>query len=727
LFKDGTDATGAHPNTDWLKLLYSRPGYEQNHDISMSGGDNKSQYMVSLGYLDQEGNVAKADYKKYNARFNVNSQLNKNFAMNANLAYLYAPFTEPLSTYYPSFSQIIRQANRISNTVPYKWPNGAYGYVADGSPMAWLESPSINQWQSYVLTGNVGLDWSPVSGLHLRPMLGYRLTMDQQQQYVSDIQYYSGGAKEITPIPTKWQGPNNLTNAADRTTYTILQMLADYKKTIQNNNFKLLIGASQEYSIYNYFSAYRQGFLNNAITQLNAAPQTGQNTSGTANNWALQSLFGRFNYNYAEKYLFEANLRLDGSSRFVEGQRWGTFPSFSAGWVISKEPFFANLLNSINLLKLRASWGRLGNQQISNYPTISVVAPGQLYSFNQTLASGLAPTTGANTNITWESTTVSDGGVDVAFLGNRLNASIDYFSKITNNILMVLPVAAPFAVSAPYQNAGAMTNKGVEVSIGYKDKIGNVNLSFDGNMSYIKNEVTDLHGTGPIINGGTFYQVGYPFYSLYGYKCLGIYQNESQVKGSAVINPTVGPGDLIYEDVNHDGVINSKDEVYLGSYFPKVTYGFTAIADWNNFEISLFFQGDAGVKAAGGNLIGLVGPDVQKPTSVFVNAWTPTNHSTTFPRVWYKYSQNDPSSTPSSFWVKNDSYLRLKNLTIAYNLPKTIVDKIHLHGVKIYYSGQNILTFTKFYSWIDPEIGSTGSIYNYPQVMVNSIGLNVTF
>jgi TonB-linked SusC/RagA family outer membrane protein len=727
MFQDGSDKTGAHPNTDWLALAYSQKGYQSSHNISLNGGDEKTRYMFSVGYFDQQGNVVKTQYEKYNMRFNLNSQVYKNLGFNANIGYLYAPFSEPVSTYATSFSQIIRQVNRISNTVPYKWENGAYGYVSDGSPMAWLESSSANKWQNYTFTGNIGLDYSPITGLHLKPSFGYRMANGMQQQFVSDIQYYKGGAAGTPLTPTKYQGPNNITNTADRTTYTLLQMLAEYEKAFGQHHFRLLAGASQEYSKYNNFSAYRQGFLNNSITEINAAPADGQVAKGYANDWALQSVFGRLTYDWADKYLFEANLRYDGSSRFAPGKQWGGFPSFSAGWVISKESFFDNLTSTVNLLKLRASWGRLGNQQISNYPTIATVAPGQVYSFNQALASGIAPKAGANADIQWESTETYGAAIDAAFLKNKLTFSFDLFNKNTNNILMVLPIGAPYALDAPFQNAGAMTNKGFEINLGYADRIGKVNYSVNGNMTYTKNTVTDLKGAGPFISGGTFYDVGYPFQSLYGLQAEGIYQTKDDVKGTAVINSKVGPGDIKYKDQNNDGVIDAKDRVYLGTYFPKYTFGLTANAGYKGFQLSLFFQGAAGVKASGGNLIGQIGADVQKPTSVFLDRWTPDNHSTVFPRAWYKYTQNDPGTNPSSFWVKDASYVRLKNIQLSYTLPQAWTSKAHLSNVKIFYSGQNVLTFTKFYKWIDPEIGSAGSIYSYPQVMVNSIGLNVTF
>ncbi|NLR80425.1 TonB-dependent receptor [Chitinophaga eiseniae] len=727
LFKDGSDRSGAHPNTDWLGLFYSQPGYQSSNNVSINGGDEKTRYMFSVGYFNQQGNVPETKYEKYNMRFNLNSQVSKKFGFNANVSYLYAPFNEPVSSYYPSFAQIIGLVNGIASTVPYKWQNGAYGYVSNGSPMAWLESGSFNKWQNYTFTGNIGLDYAPVTGLHLRPSFGYRLAMGQQQQFVSDIQYYKGGPEGTPLTPTKYQGPNNLTNTSDRTTYTLLQMLAEYEKALGQHHFKLLGGASKEYSIYNNASAYRQGFLNNAITQLNAAPADGQTAKGYANDWALQSVFGRFNYDWADKYLFEANIRYDGSSRFAPGKQWGAFPSFSAGWVISEESFFGNLKNSVNLLKLRGSWGRLGNQQISNYPAIATVSPGQVYSFNQSLVSGIAPTAGANTDIQWEKTETYGVGIDAALLQNRLNFSFDLFNKNTSNILMVLPIGAPYALSAPFQNAGAMTNKGFELNIGYSDNVGKVKYTLNGNVTYTKNSVTDLKGAGPFIGFGTFYDVNYPFYSLYGLQATGIYRTKEEVTGTAVINPVVSAGDIKYKDQNNDGKIDAKDRVYLGSYFPKYTFGLTATAAYKNFQLSLFFQGAAGVKSNASNLIGSIGGDSRKPTSLFLDRWTPQNPSAPLPRAWYRYTQNDPFINPSSFWIKDASYVRLKNIALSYSIPKSWIAKVHLTNMRIFYSGQNVLTLTKFYKGIDPEIGSRANPSSYPQVMVNTIGLNVTF
>ncbi|WP_052272825.1 TonB-dependent receptor [Flavihumibacter solisilvae] len=728
-FKNGSDPT--HPNTDWLDLFYTEPGYQQNHYMSVGGGDGKTQYMFSLGYFDQDGNVKGTNYKKYSTRFNINSKISEKFTVTANLAYRHAPFSEPVSTYATGFSQIVRMINRVSNTVPYKYPNGAYGYVADGSPMAWLEAGSFNKTKGDILTTNFGADWEIIKGLHFRPAIAYRANSSRRQQFVKDIQYYSGTTGE----PTKYQGPNNLIESSDKTSYTNLQAILEYQKNIaRNHHVGILVGATQEHEIYNYLYAYRQGFLNNTLTELNAAPKDGQQNEGYSREWALQSYFGRLNYDYKGRYLFEADLRRDGSSRFAPENRWAVFPSFSAGWNISKEKFFDRLLPAVNSMKLRGSWGQLGNQNVVGYyPTFSSISPGVNYSFNQTLASGIAPKNGANADIQWEATTTTGIGLDAAFLQNRLEFTADYFQRKTTDILLNLPVGAVYGLTAPYQNAGSVSNRGWEFSSRYRNNYKSLSYDVSANVSFIKNEVTDLKGSGPYISGGTFTEVGYPINSLYGYISDGIFQTQEEIDNHATQSGgKIEPGDLKYRDISGpqgkpDGVIDGNDRTYLGTYFPEVTYGFTLGAQWKGFDLSIFFQGAGGVKVASGNLVGEVGPDVNKPTSVYLDRWTPDNPSASFPRLSYGYKQNSPTSNPSSFWVKNASYLRLKNLMLGYNLPTSLISKAGLKNVKIYYSGQNILTLTNFYKWIDPEIGSTGSINSYPQVVVNTLGINVSF
>lgn len=724
--KDGSDPYN-YPDTDWLKLFYNRAALQTNHYLRVGGGDGNTQYSFSLGYFDQYGNVDGLRNEKYSTRFNINTKVSDKFSINGNLAYQYTPTVEPISSYAPSFSSMLKLLNRISNTVVNQYPNGQYGYVGDGNPMAWLNSGSENKTLATTLTASFGADWEVLKNLHFRPAVQYRGTSGQRKQFMEKIEYFS----QTTGAVTKTQGPNQLYQTSDRNTYYNLQALLEYKLDLgEKHHFNFLGGATKEYNLYEFMSAYRQDFLNNELTEINAGPSAGQKTEGYSNDWALQGYFGRFNYNFDDRYLFEANYRYDGSSRFVGDNRWAAFPSFSAGWNISNEQFFEPIKEVVNSLKFRASWGQLGNQQASsNYPTYATVESGQNYSFNQSLAPGIAPNKGANANAKWETTTATDFGLDVSLLNNSLSFTVDYFTKKTDDILMSLPVGDVYGLDAPVVNAGSVSNKGWEFSGKYSTNINEVKLDLGANLTYINNEITDLKGVGPIVGAGsiTFQQVGYPINSLYGYKAEGIFRTQQEVNDHATQGSTTGPGDLKYKDINNDGKIDANDRTFLGTYFPKTTYGFNIGATYKAFEVSAFFQGAAGVKANVSTMIGQIGGSSSKPTSAFLDSWTVDNPDASFPRLWTSYKQNDPESTPSSFWVKDASYLRLKSLMVAFNFPESLNKKIGVVNAKIYYSGQNILTFTNFYSWIDPEVGSNASIYSYPQVITNSIGLSVNF
>ncbi|MFH6989432.1 TonB-dependent receptor [Flavobacterium collinsii] len=729
--KDGSDPYN-YPDTDWLNAFYKRTALQSNHYLRVSGGDGNSQYSFSLGYFDQNGNVDGLRNQKYSSRFNISSKVSDKLSISGNIAYQYTPTIEPISSYAPGFSSMLKLLNRISNTVVNQYSNGQYGYVGDGNPMAWLNSGSENKTIASTLTANFGADWELLKNLHFRPALQYRGTSGQRKQFMEKIEYFS----QLTGLATKTQGPNQLYQTADKNTYYNIQALLDYKLDLgEKHHLNFLGGATKEYSNYEFMSAFRQDFLNNELTEINAGPSAGQKTEGYSNDWALQGYFGRFNYNYNDRYLFEANYRYDGSSRFTGNNRWAAFPSFSAGWNISNEHFFEPITEVVNSLKFRASWGQLGNQQTTvngvatTYPTYATVESGQNHSFNQSLAPGIAPNSGANPNAKWETTTATDFGLDATFLNNKLSVTVDYFTKVTDDILMTLPVGEVYGLKAPVVNAGSVSNKGWEFSAKYNVNINEVKLDLGANLTYINNEITDLKGVGPIVGDGsiTFQQVGYPINSLYGYICEGIFRTQKEVLDHAKQNSNTAPGDLKYKDINNDGKIDAGDRTFLGTYFPKTTYGFNIGATYKAFEISAFFQGAAGVKANVSSMIGQIGGSSSKPTTAFLDNWTVDNPDASFPRLWTSYKQNDPESTPSSFWVKDASYLRLKALMVAFNFPESLTKKLGIANAKIYYSGQNILTFTNFYSWIDPETGSNASVYSYPQVVTNSIGLSINF
>ncbi|MGN8068643.1 SusC/RagA family TonB-linked outer membrane protein [Mucilaginibacter sp. 22184] len=738
LFKNQTDPD-THPNTDWQSFLYKGSGLQQNHAVNASGGDDKTQYAFSLGYFQQDGIIQKSNYKRYSTRMNINSAITKNLSVNANLSFLYAPTEAPDGLGGGDIGGIIGTTAAMSSTVVNQYKNGVYNYLSFGNPISWLNSPGYNNNQNSLFTGNAGADWEPIKGLHFKPSFAYRYNANPSQEFKPADTYYD--PKHPTTVLTTIS-QSSIANANSTNNYYNLQALLEYDRHFGKHSINILAGSSQELTTYRYLYAYRQNFLNSSLSEINAAPSLGQQNGGTSSQLALLSYFGRARYAYDDKYLFEANLRDDGSSRFIQGQRWGLYPSFSAGWNISKEAFFSSLSNAIPMLKLRGSWGKLGNQTLGSpgglnipaaYPGILVISSGQNYSFNQTLAPGIALNNGANPNITWEKTTTTDVGLDMELLNSNLTFTADYFVKNTNDILLQLPASNVYGFSTPYQNAGAVRNSGWEFSAAYRNKIGNVSYNIAVNASFITNKITDLAGTGSISSGRV---VGYPLQAFYGYQVEGIFQTQQQVTDHAKQSGgVIGPGDLMYKDISGpngkpDGVIDGNDRVYLGSPFPKTTFGFTLGAGWKGFNVSGFFQGALGVKnyVQGFELGSLQQANIGNPTTALLDAWTPTNTSATFPRLWSTYTQNNPQSFVSSFWVRNASYLRLKNLLVSYTLPANTLAKLGVKGVKIYYSGQNILTFTSFYKWVDPETTTGNNAYgSYPQLKTNTLGLEVTF
>lgn len=748
LFKNQTDPD-THPNTDWQGFLYKGSGFQQNHAVNVSGGDEKTQYAFSLGYFQQDGIIEKSNFKRYSTRMNINSAITKNFSVNANLSFLYAPTQAPDGLGGGDIGGIIGTTAAMSSTVVNQYKNGVYNYLSFGNPIAWLNSPGYNNNQNTLFTGNAGADWELVKGLHFKPSFAYRYNANPTQEFKpADVYYDPKNPASVQATISQ----SSLANANVVNSYYNLQGLMEYDRHFGKHAINVLAGASQELTNYQYLYAYRQNFLNSSLSQINAAPSLGQQNAGTASQLALLSYFGRARYSYDDKYLLEANIRDDGSSRFARGQQWGVFPSFSAGWNISKESFFESLSNTIPLLKLRASWGKLGNQTLANpnngsqtlasmgglnivspYPAISVISSGQNYSFNQTLAPGIALNNGANPLITWEKSTTTDVGFDMELMNSKLSFTADYFVKNTKDILLQLPASSVYGFTTPYQNAGSVRNKGWEFGAAYRDKIGSVSYNIAINASFITNKITDLAGTGSISSGLV---VGEPIKAFYGYQVEGIFQTQQQVAQHAKQSGgVIGPGDLMYKDISGpngkpDGVIDGNDRTYLGTPFPKTTFGFTLGAGWKGFNVSAFFQGALGVKnyVQGFELGSLQQANIGNPTTALLDAWTPTNTSATFPRLWSTYSQNNPQSFVSSFWVRNASYLRLKNLLVSYNIPGKPLQRIGVKGVRVYYSGQNILTFTSFYKWVDPETSAGNNAYgSYPQLKTNTLGIEVSF
>ncbi|HTN37212.1 MAG TPA: SusC/RagA family TonB-linked outer membrane protein, partial [Arachidicoccus sp.] len=401
-FKSGSDPYN-FPNTDWLGLFYKGSGIQQNHYVSVTGGNDNTQYAFSAGLFDQKGIVDKTEAKRYTTRFNINTTLSQHLTASGSLAFTYSGKGEPSNPYTSEFTQLVRQINRISPIIPYKFENGNYGHISDGNPMAWLEGKSFAAYKNYDLVANGGLDWEITKGLHFKPSIAYVMGALHEKHFTADQQYYN-----VDGSPSFYQGPNSVKDVNHFNNVVTFQDLLEYTKAFGDHHFKALGGYSQEYTKFTYDDGFRKGLLNNDLSDINLGSTDGQTTSGYTYDLGLRSFFGRINYDFDNKYLFEANIRYDGSSRFAPDKRWFVFPSFSAGWNLDKETFFESLKPVFSSLKLRGSWGKLGNQNVvvsggtidqTYYPYIPVIATGQNYTFGGTapdIASGIAPITGAN-------------------------------------------------------------------------------------------------------------------------------------------------------------------------------------------------------------------------------------------------------------------------------------------------------------------------------------------
>ena len=738
LFKNGTDPDG-HPNTDWLGLLYNGSGFQQSHNLQVTGGTEDVQYMASGGYLGQKGVIKIANSDRYNLRTNVGAKVSERLRFDLGLAYNYQRITEPVNPYTGDMAQIFRQVNRIPNFIPYKYSNGVYGRGSDGNPIAWMDQESMDNMIYKHTQVNFSGEFKILEGLKVKQVIGFQPIDNMSSKFVKDIQYYEQNG-DLRPK----QGVNNLTVYNFQSERLTFQTLLTYDKKIGQHQFNLLGGFMDETFKADFSSAYAQGFLNHDFSELNLGSKDGMKVDGGAQKLILRSFFGRINYAFADKYLVEANVRRDGTSRFLGNNRWSTFPSFSAGWRISQEDFFQEsaLANAISELKLRGGWGKLGNQQLAAttdnaypsadayYPGIFTIAPGFGYPFGTEVSSGGATVQSANPLLRWEATTSTNIGMDLNFK-NNLGFVFEYFDRRTDGVLLKLPVSNLYGLPAPFQNAGKVQNNGVELQVNYNNSIGDFKYSIAANGSYINNKIKKWASDEAQVNGTFYvYEQGLPIRSFYGYESAGIYRSDEEYTNSGIlgVNGDIGAGDIIYKDQNGDKKIDGNDRVYLGSPDPKYIFGLTTNMSYKNFDLSLFFQGAAKVKGYlwGEAIGGISGSD--KPTTIYADRFNAeTNPNGSMPRALTSWSQNNPSGTPSDFWIQNASYLRLKNITFGYTLPKSFTDRIGIKGAKLYYSGQNLLTFTGFAKGFDPEAPADSRGNYYPQVKTNVFGVNVNF
>ena len=733
-FKDGNDPL--YPDTDWYDLAY-KTGVQHRHNVNINGGSENVKYMASLGYLNQTGILPNTGREQFNARTNLDMKINKRLSARMNLSFIKNDYSDASSAYYGGSSdQIIRQLNLIAPWIVARYDDGTWGTISDGSPIAWLDSGMKVNRDNYNFSGMAAVDYEIFDGL--------KLTL--QGAYVNNLQNYNYFQKYIKYNENKESDPSQLDERFykwDRTNY---DALLNYNKNFGKHNIKGLLGWHTEKYNYKYQKAVRKKFPNNELTDMNAGDASTQSNEGYTAELAMISWFARINYDFAGKYLLEANIRADASSRFAEGHRWGYFPSFSGAWRISEEAFMESAKDSwLSGLKLRASWGQLGNQDAlsgSNndyYPALNTYNLDSKYAFGGSLNSGYYQRKYRLETISWEKASTWGVGVDFT-LFNKLNGSLDYYNRKTTGIIMDVTVPKEFALDAYKDNVGSMRNSGIEINLSYNTKIGQVDFGIAGNFSYNKNEILDLGGGDPnkYLDATDGYsqrnKVGEAMNSYYIYRADGFFnsQEEADAYTAKYGNPfgkTFKAGDLRYVDTNKDGKLTADDREYCGSSDPKIIYGFNINAGWKGIDLSLMFNGAAGVKRLfdGYEVYGNFSGDAAHPATIWRDAWTPDNHDASMPRIFYDTNSASSSrSVQSDFWLQDTSYLRLKNLQLGYTLPKGWLNSVGVENIRIYYSVENLLTFDKMKINIDPE-STSQRLSSYPLLRTHAFGVNVTF
>ncbi len=737
---DGSDPN-YFANTNWVNEMFKPSGSLQNHNISVNGGNEKSGYFLSYGYIKDNGFITGDAFKahRHNVRLRLNTEIIDRVQLDGNISYIDRFDSEP-SQGTARDGGVIYSAHQISPLVPVRFTSGGWGYGGGSqNPIAIASLGGQNHFGSQQLSGNVNATIRIMEGLSVKAQYGLIIDNSLRNEQVNTIRYYypENNLLWYTSNPV-----NNVTTTDYLSRNQNLFFQGDYAKKLGRHDFKVLVGYSQEWLRFDRFLATRQNIVSESLPILNIG--SGIQTNGSqAYHRAIRSTFGRFNYSFASKYLLEVNYRLDATSRFAEQNRWKGFPSFSAGWLLSEEKFMGWSRDVLSSAKIRGSYGKLGNENLGTnyYPYLSVMQGVATMPIGGVLTNGYAQTVAANPDLFWETHEMSNIGVDLTFLRNKLEINADYFVKNTRDILASIPLPDVLGVGEPQQNLISVRNKGWELAINWKDNIGKLDYSFRFNISDVKNQITDLGGVNPVI-GDQVRMPGQPIDAFYGLVADRISQESDYDFDAATGRYTpkfpvlvadrnfLAPGDIIYRDLSGpdgkpDGVITlDSDRQVIGNPYPRYTYGFRGTANYRGFDLAFFLQG---VLKSNGYILGPARHafinESTNPQKVHLDRWTPENTDASYPRLTYQRSHNQRFS---SFWLENGAYLRMKNLQVGYTLPTSLTTRLRIQRLRFYASADNLFTVSDFFYAYDPETPLTnGGLY--PQLKIFTFGINVNF
>ncbi len=735
-------------STNWMDEI-SRTAFMHNYSIGISGG-KADDYKFNLGinYLNQEGTVKKTKYERINLRQSSEKAVIKNYlTVGTNLS-ISKSNSSGINEYsnsglYDANYGVISNAIRVEPVVPAVKPDGTYGsspYIDYYNPLADIVYTDQGD-KSWTVIGNVYGELEIVKGLKFKSSFGAEIRRNEYKSFVP-VYFVSNSQKNEESSLSKTHVNGNY--------YTFENTLTYIKTLAEKHSLNVLIGYTNEWGKRETLGLSGHDFIGEAPNlhyidaTLNKNKITGTNN---ATDYGLISYLGRLHYEFDNRYLLTASIRRDGSSKFSKDNRWGNFPSFALGWRIDNEKFFKSLnANWISSLKLRAGWGQIGNQNIGSYLDRSLLSLWAQYGAlfgagsNKTLYQGIAVRRLGNSNIKWETTESANVGIDASFLNNRLIFSFEYYDKTTKDMLLAAPMPKYMGYTDnTYTNIGAANNRGVELSMEWRDQINDFRYNIAFNFSTIRNRMTKLNGGTPIPSGvlrqqyATYTNEGLPIGAFWGYVTDGLIQTESQlaeVKKNGYL-PNAELGDVYFVDMNEDGKLNENDKRMIGNPIPDVIYGFNLGMAWKGFDLSMQFGGTIGNDIFNAmRLYTYSLTDITNKDRALLNYWTPTNTNTNIPRL--SAADYNNNNRLSDRYVENGSYLRLRNVQIGYTLPSSLVKKVMLQNVRIHLSGQNLFTISD-YSGIDPEVGQSTSLSRgidygiYPQSRIITGGINITF
>lgn len=740
----------AHQNEEsWFFDQIMRTAMQQNYNLSVSGGSEHSTYMISMGYYDQESNYVGNDsfgVQRYNFRTSLSTELGR-FKLTGILAYTR---NNSVSTTGGSLEV---DAARTPTYYYYKMKSADGRYLlndilSEFNPLGQLEAGGRNKYRNNYINTNVSAEMKIIDGLKLKGVFGADIMNDTRFTRNHAVAYYS--SEEATePRPIKKE--NNKTSNWNSNAYLInTQLLLDYNKTFGKHTVNGLVGLTNEsytQSSNEIEKKYVDPDLGIATDETTSEPGniTGKTSVDDSNRTSITSFFGRAGYSYADRYYAEFSFRYDGASKFHKDYRWGFFPSVSLGWRPTEESFMEFYKEKIGDLKLRASYGILGSQAIGTYDRFTVYdVYDNSYAYNNKTVSGAGFKLGLE-NLTWEKTQTFNIGVDASFLQNSLTVTFDYFHKRTNDILMKPLISSVFGTEMPMANIGKMQNQGWDLSVNYRLKTGAFTHNFNFNLGDSWNKVLEFPGDEQITQVeelSRIIRVGVPLNSYYGYKMAGFFQSYDEIEASAIpVGAKVQPGDIKFVDRNDDGIIDSKDKFILGNAFPRYTFGFTYGLNWKGIDFSMFWQG------VGKRDMMLRGELIEPYHANYsytiykhqLDFWTPTNTEARWPRLAAPGSDSNRNNygngNGSDLFLLDGKYLRLKNLTIGYTLPKEWTKHLGMQKARLYINGQNLLTFSNN-SFIDPEssefdskmsTSGANSGRSYPTLRYFGFGVDIEF